>query len=331
MGVFTKKIGPTFLKKGNSAEEYIRKLEELKAEATGEVKKEIEAQLAMAKYGLIGEQKIAYELKNSGIDMYILQDVYLEHNELSAQIDYVVITEKHIYIIECKNLIGSIEVNNSGEFIRSFEVGGRKIKQRIYSPIEQNERHLRRINELYESTQRNSIIKKLFEDSIDNRCKTLVVLANPETMLYAKYAKKEIKEQIVHIDLLIKRIKEIDAKSGKKMDVKEMYKLAEFFQSTDNVNRPSYVDKYEKLVAKIQDEASQRREKLIRELKSFRLEQSRLEKRKPYYIFNDAQMEDIIHKNPQNKEELKNVSGFGEIKAQKYGDAILRILQSGSR
>lgn len=43
-------------------------------------------------------------------------------------------------------------------------------------------------------------------------------------------------------------------------------------------------------------------------------------------IFNDAQMMDLIEKNPQDKEELQQVSGFGAVKAEKYGDAIIEIL-----
>ena len=57
------------------------------------------------------------------------------------------------------------------------------------------------------------------------------------------------------------------------------------------------------------------------------MEQSRKEKIKPYYIFNDAQMEDIIEKNPQSKEELLKVSGFGNVKVEKYGEEILNILK----
>ena len=38
-------------------------------------------------------------------------------------------------------------------------------------------------------------------------------------------------------------------------------------------------------------------------------------------------MEDLIKKNPKNKEELCQVSGFGNVKAEKYGEGILKILR----
>ena len=63
-------------------------------------------------------------------------------------------------------------------------------------------------------------------------------------------------------------------------------------------------------------------------LKEYRLEKSRQEKIKPYYIFNDKQLEDLITKMPRDREELLLVSGFGEIKVEKYGNDILKILCS---
>jgi len=50
--------------------------------------------------------------------MYILHDIYLEVDGLSAQIDYIVVTRKIIFIIECKNLIGNIEVDKRKTCIR---------------------------------------------------------------------------------------------------------------------------------------------------------------------------------------------------------------------
>ena len=67
-------------------------------------------------------------------------------------------------------------------------------------------------------------------------------------------------------------------------------------------------------------------EGLVKKLKVFRLQKSREENIKPYFIFNDKQMMDLISKMPGSKEELVGVSGFGEIKANKYGDMIIKII-----
>lgn len=68
-------------------------------------------------------------------------------------------------------------------------------------------------------------------------------------------------------------------------------------------------------------------EALIKDLKAFRLTQSRSENIKPYYIFNNNQIHDLIRKSPTDKNTLLKVSGFGPIKVEKYGDTILEILK----
>lgn len=95
-------------------------------------------------------------MKNSGMDMYILHDIYLETGDLTAQIDYIVITRQHIYVIECKNLIGNIYVDNKGAFVCNYEVSGKKIKDGIYSPVTQNQRHLQVMKEVRKSIRQLS-------------------------------------------------------------------------------------------------------------------------------------------------------------------------------
>lgn len=339
MGLFTKAIGPVFLKSSNQAADYIHKLKDLQGKCTGELKEEIEKQITIAEYGMKGEESIAFELKNSGTDMYILQDICLEHGELSAQIDYLIVTRKRTYIIECKNLIGDIEINNAGDFIRTYQLKGRKIREGIYSPITQNIRHLQIIKGVRKSAKGNIISQKIFESHFDDNYKSIVVLANPKTVLNAKYAKKEVKEQIVRADQLIQKIKEMDKQVKESMTEKEMLAVANFFLERNQANRLDYAEKYEKLLEKAETAQEKKptvetvpsvtdetKEKLRADLKAFRLERSRQEKIKPYFIFNDAQMEDLIEKNPRSKEELCQVAGFGKVKADKYGAGILKVL-----
>lgn len=338
MGLFRKLIGPVFLKTNNQTIEYINRLKGLYGKSTGDLREEIEKQVTIAEYGLKGEESIAFELKNSGKDMYILQDIYLEVGDLSAQIDYLVVTRKRIYILECKNLIGDIEVNNTGDFIRTYQIRGKKIREGIYSPITQNIRHMHVIKEVRKASRSNNITKKIFESHFDDNYKSIVVLANPKTILNAKYAKKEIKEQIVRADQLVSKIREMDQQVEHEMSAKEMLEVANYFLERNRPDRLDYAEKYEKMLEQVKtakenvmSAAAENKEKLIKDLKAFRLERSRREKIKPYYIFNDVQMEELIEKNPKNKIELCKVSGFGDIKAEKYGDDILEILSLYTR
>jgi hypothetical protein len=329
MELFKKKIGPVFLKATSDATSVIEQLEALLPQATGDVREEIEKQIKVTTYGEVGENNVAFELKNSGMDMYILRDIYLEHGELSAQIDYLVITRKHVYIIECKNLIGNIEIDNMGNFIRSYDYGNRKIKEGFYSPITQNERHLLVIKNLRGERHANFIAKSRFENSFPNIYKSIVVLANPKTILNAKYAKKEVKQKVIRLDQLIAHIKAVDgAEKDYSFKTDDMLATAQFFLDANKEKKTDYIKKYAKEIPqKTEDNSfSTNKEELIKKLKDFRWCQSKLENIKPYYIFNDMQMNDLIEKNPKNEEELLRVSGFGQVKVEKYGKDILKIL-----
>ena len=95
--------------------------------------------------------------------------------------------------------------------LRSYEFNGRKIKEGIYSPITQNERHMNVIRELQNTSKTNFITRKLAEKSFARDYKGIVVLANPKTCLNARFAKKEVKEQVIRADQLISYIRNCDA------------------------------------------------------------------------------------------------------------------------
>lgn len=229
-------------------------MEILSKKTTGDLKKEIELQIKLASYGEMGEKNIAFELKNSGIDMYILHDIYLEFEDLSAQIDFLVITKRHLYVIECKNLIGNIEIDNNGNFIRSFDAFGKKIKEGIYSPITQNERHLNVIKNIRMSTI-NALLKPIFEKNFSNNYRSIVCLANPKTILNDKFAKKEIRDMVIRADQLIRYIKEIDNNERyTTFSDTEMKEYAQFFLSMSKPNKSDYSKKYNEMLERVEKE-----------------------------------------------------------------------------
>lgn len=264
MGFFDKKIGQVFIKEESDTQDFIDKMSKLSAQATGALKKDIDKQIKLAQYGMIGEKNIAFELKNSDIDMYILHDLYFEYENLSAQIDYLIITRKNVYIIECKNLIGNIEVDHNGNFIRTYELFGKKVKEGIYSPITQNERHRLVLKKMRMEGQ-NFITKMVMEKTFEQNHKILVVLANPKTYLNAKFAKKEIKDQIIRADQLIAYIKEEDKKvsNADKNSDEYMLKLANYYLDKNKKGQSDYAEKYEKMLQEVNHilEQNQKEEK----------------------------------------------------------------------
>ena len=129
MGIFTKPE-ILILKETSDAKAYLEKLEKLLTETTDQsIKSKIQKEIAIVKTGIAGEENILFELKNSDMDLVVLQDIYIEtQSGRGAQIDFVVVTSKLIILIECKNLFGNIEINHKGDFIRTVQYGNRWFK-----------------------------------------------------------------------------------------------------------------------------------------------------------------------------------------------------------
>lgn len=256
MGLFQKKIGPVFLKEESDTAIFIEKMNALSQEASPTIKDEIEKQIKLASFGETGEKNIAFELKNSGMDMYILHDIYLEQDDLGAQIDYLIVCRKKIYVLECKNLVGDIEVDSNGQFIRKYEINGKKYKESIYSPITQNERHLNVLKEVRKASKGNIISKQLFLNNFEKGYQSIVVLANPKSCLNDKYAKKEIKQKVIRADQLVSFIKKSESECEEpEYFEKDMREIAEFFLSKSAPNKSDYSRKYEEYVKIEKDNA----------------------------------------------------------------------------
>lgn len=247
MGLFDKLKNPVFIKDDSEAEKQLATLQELKKNAAGKILEQIEQEISKVEAGIIGEKQVRFELENSHIPMYVLHDLFLEHDGLTAQIDYLVITRKSNYVIECKNLYGNIEINNTGSFIRTYKFGNKVSKEGIYSPITQNQRHMELIKAIRLQSKGNIITKTFFEKNFYSNYHSIVVLANPKTVLNDKYAKKETKEQVIRADQLISFIKKVDAGvTDYTCSDKEMEELANFFISQHKVNSVDYAEKYRK-------------------------------------------------------------------------------------
>ena len=249
MGIFDKIKGPIFYKDDNVAEQQLRELETLMAQAAGDTADAIAREIQLVKAGIAGEQQIHFELENSHIPMYVLHDLYLEYNGLTAQIDYLIITHYHQYVIECKNLFGDIEINCNGDFVRTMTYGKSKKREGIYSPITQNRRHLELIKEL-RGAEKNILTKALFDNAFYENYQSLVVLSNPKTVLNARFAKKEVKEKVIRADQLAEYIRTKDTTPGQiSSSEKEMERLAQFFLTAHKEHKVDYTQRFREMLS----------------------------------------------------------------------------------
>ena len=159
---------PLFYKSDSDAQRQLEKLQELLETAPNDLKSWIEQDIKLLAYGIAGEEAVAFELNNSTLPVIVLHDLYIQHEGLTAQIDYMIITNKFTLLVECKNLFGNIEVNSNGDFIRITEFYGRKKKEGIYSPITQSMRHLDMIKKIRRDTKGNFLTQILLTSMNDN-------------------------------------------------------------------------------------------------------------------------------------------------------------------
>ncbi|MDE7121069.1 MAG: HRDC domain-containing protein [Oscillospiraceae bacterium] len=353
-----KLTSPVVLKTGNSSQREINRLEqELSGMSFRQLKEkqEIEVKIRNFKYGLDGEKTVLFQLKNSYMPMYILHDLHLQFEDCKAQIDFLVVTRKLVLVLECKRLYGNIYINANGNFIRILNADNSQIEG-MESPYTQNERHLKLIYAMCRAEQKNILQRMGFDRSFKKIYQSVIVLANPKTIINMEKAPETIRSIVKRSDELVAYIETLHKNSRvPEMSDEEMKEIAEFFLKRDteksqpvrksqpeqpNVKKqrehsapapvkktnpqkaPAKPEKSEKLSATSVEDS-----KVYGALRSYRYNQAQKENIKPYMICNNEQLVNLIQKNPRTLKELRTIPGFdSDEKCKKYGTEILRIL-----
>lgn len=245
--IHCKKLGVIFLKRESDDEIKIEKLNLKRQEIDDNEKWKIDKNIERVYKGMQGEKQVAFELENSGEDMYILHDILLPYTQhpSPAQVDYLVITRKYIYVIEVKNWSGNFEIDNRGNFNHIIvdkdnlvHIGSE------YSPVTQNQRHLEAVKGIAIDEMNRKLRKKIFKKSFHNDFKSLVIFSNARSYLDIDNAPIEIKEQIIKIDQLISYIRRNNYNRDKCWSNSEMYEIAKFYLDKNLTNRTEYYNKY---------------------------------------------------------------------------------------
>ena len=301
---------------------------------------ELLSELFIVKKGLDGENEIAYQLKKAHIGMYVLRDIKVKHEDLTAQIDYVIITPVYEYLVECKNLVGNITVTDKGDFIREFTVNGRKIKKGMYSPLRQVEAQREVLRKIWKSNT-STLIKFFASKNFEHYRRVLVVAANQETILNTNKAPKDMKYKILRADALVRQI-EYDLKHKSENDIysskKDMEKFAQNyidiscnedvnyydyykdkFSLTSNNNNPNDIRKSNTNTISNDNSNDDLREKMI----AFRKSRSTEMKIPAYYIFTNDELEKLLEIKPKTLDELKNANILSPVKVKTHGQQII--------
>jgi len=287
---------------------------------------ELLSELFVVKKGLDGENEIAYQLKKAHIGMYVLRDIKVKHEDLTAQIDYVIITPVYTYYVECKNLVGNITVTDKGDFIREFTINGRKIKKGMYSPLRQVEAQREVIRKIWESN--SSAIKKFFASkNFDYYRRVLVVAANQDTILNTNRAPKEMKYKILRADALVRQIEyDLDHRGNDEYleSKKGMEEMAQSYVDLSSKEEINYYDYYKEkycndVSAPINDDLKDR----LIELRKNRSNEMNIP---AYYVFTNEELDKLVELRPKTIEELKNANILTTIKIKTHGEEIIKVI-----
>lgn len=351
-------IKPTSIKEFGTENDNLKALDELLSKLKNEEKKElVNKEIKAMKRGLQGEKTVDFELKNCVLPFLYLHDIRIEFDELISQIDYLVITKKYICVIETKQLLGDVNINSEGEFIRVYKnKNGYENKEGMLSPIEQNRKHVNLIKR---------ILKEVFKCE-NVPVKSLVIMANPKAIIRKKYAPEEIQNQIIRAENLGNYIENLDNELKKIVfKEEEVFKIAEYFKLKHMPINIDYIAKFgivdqdfsKESITVLKDDVEEKEiephelnakdklsevidvaielndsdKDLAEKLKLYRNEKAKEEGYnglKYHFIFSSSTINDLAEKKPQTIEQLFEIRGLGEVKINKYGNDILEIIQA---
>ena len=287
---------PIFYYKGNSG---YKRLNELKQKGEKEKVKALSS-------GLYGESRLLYNLEKSDIPIYILYDLNLKIENLKSQIDVIIISKRNIYVLESKNLRGTLKIDELGNFVRKVKYNNFGMK----NPITQNTEHI------------NTLKSILKQEKIRAKVKSLVVLTNDDGYINYKKNSKEYAKFVVRNDQLINTIKNIEKSSHIVRSQNKIEKICDCILKYNEEYNQEFKEEIEIIELDIDIN------NLELELRKWRRERALKENILPYAIFNDDTLKDIVESKPKTLNDLIKIKGLGEKRILKYGSDILSLVKS---
>ena len=307
--------------------------------------------------GMYGEYLTFRELEKIKGNHRIITNVYLPcDNGKTTEIDLIYIHESGIYVIESKNYSGWIFGNENDRYWT--QVFKNKRKEKFYNPIKQNDTHIKSLVKV--CAIENQFVRSVIVFSKRCTLKNITVHSDNVSVIKRNDLVENIKSHIGKSSIklsedringlyyMLKNYSNVDD-SVKEAHVENINNYKDRGKSSQNkstynkqddneINNTDYVENNSKITyttfsnnddnceSMIKKEKNLFSAHLEEELKKYRLNKSKELGIKPYMIFSNKEMNDIILTKPKNINELCKISGFGEVKCSKYGEDIVRIV-----
>ena len=171
--------------------------------------------------GNIGEKKVSLRLHLLQDEYKIFDDIYLNINEHSVQIDHIVVSKYGVFVIETKNIKGWIFGTDKSEYwIKNMY--GKKYEFR--NPLKQNYYHVKMLQTLLQLSQNKFIPIVVFLKGATLKCNTSgnVVKISHLNRTIKRYYEVILDDEEVHRIIMILTEQNIKDRKYKKVHVKKV-------------------------------------------------------------------------------------------------------------
>lgn len=262
-------------------------------------------------YGLIGEERVAFQLKKCKEDILCLYNIILKVEDIKVQFDYIVISHDIIYILEVKNLLGNVMINEDLSVIRTIYKNNRIEQSGMENPFIQIEYQIKQL--------------ELFLNSIgyNKKVRGLLIMANDKTIITNKSSYKDIYKYEQLNNYFIKNVKGIKLQREDFIIGDQILKNhLEYNYLLVNVIKDNIKKQYIPIFKNKIDE------KLYIKLIELRSHLSKKINCPPCNIYTNKSAELLVKNKPTNKKEFISVPGFKEKKYNIFGEEVINIFKN---
>ena len=291
-----------------------RRLQRVMIKVPGETDAEDKRRIKISRYGIEGEDRVHYQLKNIYLPMVALSDVRIEEQFGNAQADFVVISSKKVFILEVKNLYGNIRVNQDGEVIRVIPKNDHIEEEGMENPFTQTKRQALLFQRLLTGNGYNLAIDYL------------IVMGNPRTAISFEGKKYPL----IRHDKLKEYFENIVENTCTIQEFQKLVEIGEFIKSRNKERDFKIFDVMHNNMVSQSNQAPLFNNKdleLYEELLEFRRRLAKERGIPMCNIFLNRDAENMVLKKPKTPEELMNIPGIKYKKYLLFGEEVLAIIK----
>lgn len=162
--------------------------------------RKMKTDIDIKKSGLEGEKRVLDLLSDLPKRYKVISDILIQGKNTSSQIDYIIVGSNGIFIVEAKNIKGTIKGNGGSRYLTQVKTGkgGKEYIRQLYNPTLQVKGHVLGLTKLLNKNNVNSHVQGIVyfaneESRVEFKSNNIVVLSKSKDNLlkYIKSYKKD--------------------------------------------------------------------------------------------------------------------------------------------